>query len=95
MNEFNVAPSQFLDKRIKEFEKTHVDIADKLLATKIIGNSGSHVAEISKDDVIDAYEILEYVLEELFTRKARQVEVQAIASNIVAKEEQRKKASAN
>lgn len=91
MNEFNVPPSHYLDARIKEFEKTHVDIAGKLLATKIIGNSGSHVAEISKDDVIDAYEIMDYVLEELYTRKARQAEVHTIAANIVAKEKQRKK----
>jgi hypothetical protein len=91
LNEFGIAASVYMDRRIKEFKKIQPDVADKLSATKIIGNSGSHVAEISRDDVIDAYEMMEFVFDELFTRKVRKVEVESIASKIVAKETQRKK----
>ena len=42
------------------------DISDKLLAVKWIGNSGSHELEVDEDRILDALEILEYALVELY-----------------------------
>jgi len=42
------------------------EIAIKLLALKWLGNKGSHTENMSKNDVLDAYEILDSVLDELY-----------------------------
>lgn len=55
-----------LHARILEYRNKNEKLADLLLAIKWIGNSGSHNTKISKDDTLDAYRILEYVLIKLF-----------------------------
>ena len=46
----------------------------KLLAIKWIGNEGSHPEKsLTKNDVIDLYEILEHVLSELFENKSKTI----------------------
>jgi len=69
-----------LHRRIKEFEATDKDNADVLLATKWIGNSGSHVGGITREDVLDAFDMIEYVIEEVYgnTRAAILAKVTAI-----------------
>jgi hypothetical protein len=54
-----------LHRRIDLYSNRNRDIAELLMAIKWIGNAGSHAGEINKDDVLDAYEILEIVLDEL------------------------------
>lgn len=55
-----------LNYRIVAFQKNKPDVARKLLAVKWIGNEGSHIGNISKNDVLDAYEILESILDDLY-----------------------------
>lgn len=55
-----------LHNRIKIYEAKNKDIAERLFAIKWLGNAGSHSGELSKDDVLDAYEILETVLDDLY-----------------------------
>lgn len=52
-----------LHKRIELFQKTDAENGDVLLATKWLGNSGSHVAGLERDDVLDAFDMIEFVLE--------------------------------
>ncbi|MCG2787057.1 MAG: DUF4145 domain-containing protein [Anaerolineae bacterium] len=52
--------------RIVDFEKSKPEIAQKLFAIKWLGNDGSHSANMTKNDVLDAYEILEIILDDLF-----------------------------
>jgi hypothetical protein len=61
----------FLHKRIEEFSATDEENGQVLLATKWLGNTGSHAGEISRDDVLDAFDMIEFVLENRYgTAKA-------------------------
>lgn len=62
-----------LDRRLELFKsyKDFVHLSEKLSAIKFLGNAGSHTQSVSKEDLLDAYEILEYVLEECFQRQNR------------------------
>jgi len=53
-------------QRIRLYETKDKDIAERLFAIKWLGNAGSHSGELYKDDVLDAYEILETVLDSLY-----------------------------
>jgi hypothetical protein len=55
-----------LQERIELFGSTNPDIANHLLAIKFIGNLGSHVGDVQRQDVIDSFDILEYSLEKLY-----------------------------
>jgi len=55
-----------LDSRIKEFEKTDQKNAEILLAVKWLGNSGSHAGGLTRDDVFDAFDMIELVLVNLY-----------------------------
>ncbi|MFZ5921358.1 MAG: DUF4145 domain-containing protein [Chloroflexota bacterium] len=55
-----------LHDRIVEFQNRNPENADKLLALKWLGNEGSHTNKISKNDILDAYEILEIVIDDLY-----------------------------
>lgn len=71
-----------LHARIEEFgrikDEKYSGLSMKLLAIKWLGNAGSHGNELSKEDILDAYEVLEYVLGEIFVRPQH-------VSNIVKK----------
>jgi hypothetical protein len=58
-----------LHKRIEIYEKTNPEVSSFLLAIKWIGNAGSHFSDVKNDDVLDAYELLEFSLDQLFTDK--------------------------
>jgi hypothetical protein len=55
-----------LHSRILEYKKTNPEIAEYLLAIKWIGNPGSHFDQLSIDDVLDAYDILDFSLNKLY-----------------------------
>lgn len=62
-----------LHHRIERYASKRPDLADPLLAVKWLGNAGSHATPLSRDDVLDGYEIMEHVLDELYVRRARRV----------------------
>ena len=70
----------YLHNRILEFEKTDQENGQVLLATKWLGNSGSHAGGISRDDVLDAFDMIEFVLENRFgtTKAALMAKVAAV-----------------
>lgn len=53
----------FLHRRTEEFRESDRENGDVLLATKWLGNSGSHSGGIGRDDVLDAFDMIEFVLE--------------------------------
>jgi len=69
-----------LHSRIEEFAKIDPENGDILLATKWLGNSGSHAGGITRDDVLDAFDMVEYVLESRFgtTKKDLMAKVAAV-----------------
>ncbi len=72
-----------LDNRIKiyksrnssdaERERVENRVGEHMLAIKWIGNEGSH-GELSRDDLLDAYDILEIILDELYVGHKKAVE---------------------
>ena len=60
-----------LHKRIELTSNKFPSLKEYFLALKWLGNAGSHSnSNISMDDVIDAYEIFEFVLNDLFKSKS-------------------------
>ena len=58
-----------LHKRIELVPAKYEGIKDLLLAVKWLGNAGSHAKKtITSDDVMDAYEIMDVVLKEVFDK---------------------------
>lgn len=69
-----------LDYRIQIFASKNKDIGEKLRAIKWIGNTGSHSDNLELEDVLDAFELLEFCLEELY--EGRSTRLKALAASI-------------
>lgn len=59
-----------LHSRIERYTKKNADVGEKLLAIKWLGNSGSHSDALQHGDVLDAFELLSYALEEILEGKS-------------------------
>jgi hypothetical protein len=70
-----------LHKRITELAKRKKDVGEALLAVKWLGNAGSHTDELTQNDVYDALDILDSVLEELFVQQKTKVKKLVAAIN--------------
>jgi hypothetical protein len=63
-----------LHKRIELFKVNNPEQADLLMAIKWIGNIGSHTSDdITKDDILDAFEILNHVTTNLYDKEADRI----------------------
>jgi hypothetical protein len=62
-----------LHGRIEEFAKRDAVIGAQLMALKWLGNTGSHEGRVTKDDLLDAFEIMEHALVELIDRRSEKV----------------------
>jgi hypothetical protein len=80
MDAQGVPNARDLHVRIKNFSATHQDVVEKLLAIKCIGNIGSHSDNLELVDVLDAFELLEYCLDELY--EGRSARLKALATSI-------------
>jgi hypothetical protein len=70
-----------LHRRIELFGATKSHLADKLMAIKWIGNAGSHADIVEEADVLDAYDILCFVLDELYVKRSKRIGALARAIN--------------
>lgn len=77
-------PKTYLDKgkrkgyslhnRIELFRKTNKEESELLMAIKWIGNSGSHqIDNLTKDDILDSFEILEHVIIRLYDTNSNRI----------------------
>jgi len=63
-----------LHERIELYEKKNNEIAQMLMAIKWLGNAGSHDGKrLTIKKILDAYEIVEHVLEELYSPRKHRV----------------------
>lgn len=64
-----------LHQRIEAYKKKNSDAANHLMAIKWIGNAGSHTgsASLSRDQILDALEIMEVVLEEVYVGHRKKI----------------------
>lgn len=62
-----------LHQRIKEFEKVKPEPAIKLRAIKWVGNDGSHAGGLKVDELVQAFYLMEYVLDLLFKKTSKRL----------------------
>ena len=80
----------YLKERITLYQKSNPVLGDVLQAIRFLGNEGSHYEVLSKDkelttdDALDAFMLLEYVLEETYVGKTK--EINKIVSEIMKAE---------
>lgn len=70
-----------LHDRIVQFQKKDQENGDILLAIKWLGNSGSHTSKLTRDDVLDAFDMLELVLENLYGKTKQMIMKKVAAVN--------------
>lgn len=63
-----------LHGRVEAYEKTSPKLASIMMAVKWLGNAGSHSSAITREDALDGYEMLEYVISEIYTNRTDKVE---------------------
>lgn len=63
-----------LHTRIEALPAKHAEVREALLAIKWLGNAGAHEAEMSRDTVYDAFDIIELILRKLFSKEHVAVE---------------------
>lgn len=80
-NKYQQIPN--LHQRIEHFSKRQPQICKFLMALKIIGNEGSHTVKTENDSVLDAFEILEYLIEVTYVKNKSRIE--KIAESIINK----------
>jgi hypothetical protein len=62
-----------LHARIEEFARRDAKVGGQLMALKWLGNTGSHEGRVTKEDLLDAFEIMEHALAELIERRSEKV----------------------
>jgi hypothetical protein len=68
-----------LHKRLNSFKLLQPEIADFFTAIKFIGNDGSHSGEeITRGDVLNAFELLEYTVEKIYDNNAERLRLLSI-----------------
>jgi hypothetical protein len=66
-----------LHLRIEHFGKKNKYISRLMLANKYIGNDGSHLGDVRKEDVIDAFDNLEEILDRIYIKKQKTLVLKA------------------
>jgi hypothetical protein len=67
-----------LHRRINLIPKKYEDLKELLFAIKWLGNDGSHSRSgIKIDDVMDAYDLIEHVLSEIYEAKTKKLKAKA------------------
>ena len=62
-----------LHQRLQRFAEGEPENGSNLLAVKWLGNAGSHGEALKHDDLLDALEIVEHVLQETLTRRSKRI----------------------
>ena len=72
-----------LHERISKIPAKHQDLKDLILAVKWLGNAGSHASGgVTVDDVLDAYEMTEHVLSEIYVSPRKRLNALAKRVNM-------------
>lgn len=64
-----------LHERIELFKEKDAELADTMLAIKWLGNAGSHASDLNEKDILDAFELMEHVIEKLFVEKLKKIRI--------------------
>ena len=70
-----------LHGRIEIFRKKQPELGAALLAAKWLGNEGAHPAEVRRSDLLDAFELVSHVLDEVILKKGERIRKLAVEIN--------------
>lgn len=70
-----------LHERIQLFAAKHPEIDEPMLAVKWLGNIGSHESSVSRKEALQAFELLDYILEEVVVGRRSRLKGMAKAIN--------------
>ena len=70
-NKNEIGSQIYLGPRIEKFNDLNPELKPFIEAAKWIGNAGSHVEDLDKNDLLDGYDLLQFVIHELYEKKAR------------------------
>lgn len=73
-----------LNERIVEFKKIDPDHAETFDALRFVGNVGTHATELKQEALLDAFEIYEDTIDELFVKKKYKAKIDALKKKIIA-----------
>jgi Domain of unknown function (DUF4145) len=73
-----------LNERIQAFKKIDPDHAETFDALRFVGNVGTHKDDLKREALLDAFEIYEDALEELFVKKKHKAKIEALKKKIIA-----------
>ena len=62
-----------LHARIGLLPAKYSQLQGLLLAIKWLGNAASHATQISMDDAMDAYELMEFAMQEMYSEKSKKI----------------------
>jgi len=62
-----------LHARIQLSATRHYAFANELMAIKWLGNAGVHSSNITREDILDAYEMIEHVLREMYEQPGKRI----------------------
>ncbi|MBA3972007.1 MAG: DUF4145 domain-containing protein [Bacteroidetes bacterium] len=82
LDDLEVIERDNLHQRIEAYQKTNLEIGIKLMSIKWIGNAGSHKDRPTREDLLDAFDILDYCYERLFPDNERESRVNSISQSI-------------
>jgi hypothetical protein len=62
-----------LHQKIELFSKSHPELGSNLMSIKWLCNTGSHGRRVSHEELLDAYEIFEFCLDEIIEEKSKKI----------------------
>lgn len=74
LDALDVPAARNLDKRIKDFQNIDPDHADTFDALRRVGNVGSHEGNLGRKTILQAFEIYEHALRNLFNPDRKRVD---------------------
>lgn len=81
LDEFGIPKLGNIEKRIDKFGQQFPDYSSILHALRHVGNTGSHEGAVDRKQLLDAFEVLDHALEELFS--GRKQRVQTLAEGLI------------
>ena len=81
LNKHGKRERQSLHARILGLARRDKELSESLLAVKWIGNEGSHSDQLTRDNIFDALDILDVILDDLFIRNRSRVKKLITAIN--------------
>jgi hypothetical protein len=82
LDEQGVTKVGTLHSRLESYKKSNHDLGSKLMAVKWIGNIGSHESVLAQEDILNGFELLEFVIDELYERPNKTNRLNNLSENI-------------